>query len=47
VVSMAFDVNPLLVGMVVLLGPVVFVGFAIRWIALMVGDGSPDGRDSE
>jgi len=44
---MAFDVNPLLVGMVVLLGPVVFVGFAIRWIALMVGDGPPDGRDSE
>jgi len=45
--SMAFDPNPLLVGFVVLLGPVVFIGFAIRWVADVVFDGAADGRDSE
>jgi len=42
---MAFDPNPLLVGFVVLLGPVVFLGFAIRWVSGIVSDGSPDVRD--
>lgn len=43
---MEFDPNPLLVGFVVLLGPVVFVGFAIRWLSdAMLG--APDSRDSE
>jgi len=44
---MAFDPNPLLVGFVVLLGPVVFIGFAIRWVSATVLGGAPDGRDSE
>jgi len=42
---MAFDPNPLLVGMVVLLGPIMFLGFALRWVAEFLTDGRPDTAD--